>query len=88
MAHISITIDGKTVMDGHTGQWQERPPDFIAQQLEAMKTGNTQPSPWMRAVMLVVAEAAMTDNYTAVEVTTNGNAGWTLKTKYAIELEA
>jgi cytochrome c553 len=87
MSYITINIDGETVMDGDTGKWQQQPPEFIAKQLKAMQDGSTKPSPWMRALMLVVAEAAMTDTYTSVDVTTDGNAGWTLQTRYAIELK-
>lgn len=89
MAYIKASIDGKVIIDGDTGTWERRPPEFIAEQLHNM-TSNlnaAKPSPWMRAMMLVIAEAAMTETYTEIDINTWG-AGWSLTTKYAVELES
>jgi hypothetical protein len=87
MAYIKVTIDGDTVIDGESGSWEQRTPDFIAKQLHDLTSNPnpTPPSPWMRALMLVIAEAAMTSTYTEVDIKTTGS-GWSLTTKYAIEL--
>lgn len=90
MAYIKVTIDGETVLDGESGTWEQRPPDFIAQQLHNMTTSTNPvpPSPWMRSIMLILAEAAMTETYASIEVSTRGNAGWSLDVKYSVELDS
>lgn len=84
MAYIKVLVDGETVIDGETGEWEQRTPDFIAKQLHDMTSNPNppKPSPWMRAMMLVLAEAAMTDTHTEIEVK-SWEAGWSLTTKYA-----
>lgn len=84
-SYLKVTIDGETVMDGDTGAWQQRQPEFIAQQLKNMASSGA-PAPYMRALMLVIAEAAMTKTYTEAEVKSFAS-GWNLQVKYAIELE-
>lgn len=84
-SYLKVTINGDVVMEGDTGQWQERQPEFIVNALKGM--GNGQPAPYMRALMLVIAEAAMTKTYTEAEVKSSGS-GWSLGVRYAIELEA
>lgn len=87
MAYVKVVVDGETVLDGETGTWEKQTPDFIAKQLHDMTSNPnpTPPSPWMRALMLVLAEAAMTETYTDIDIKSWG-AGWSLTTKYAIEL--
>jgi hypothetical protein len=70
MATLRITVDGNTVMDGDLGQWTTEPP-FIAEQLKA----NARPAPWMRCLMLTLADAAMSEKVMSVDVRTRAN-GW------------
>lgn len=90
MAYIKLTIDEETLLDGESGTWEQRPPDFIAEQLHKMtnSTNPVPPSPWMRSVMLILAEAAMTETYASIDVVTRGNEGWSLDVKYAAELDS
>lgn len=76
MSHLTVTINNQTVMDGDTGQWSTNPPTILTDQLKA----NAHPAPWMRAIMLTVADAAMTHTDTRITVTTTPNE-WTLKVK-------
>lgn len=71
MATLCITVDGKTIMDGDLGQWTTNPPDIIAEQLKA----NSRPTPWMRALMLTLADAAMSEKAMSVDVRTRAD-GW------------
>lgn len=71
MASMSITINGKTVMDGDLGQWSTSPPEIISDQLKA----NAHPAPWMRALMLTMADAAMSEQSMSVDVKTRAD-GW------------
>ena len=84
MAFLKVTIDDETVIDGDTGTWIEQPPEFIAKQMDAALKSDVKPSPWMRALMLVVAETAMTDTATAVDVKT-WDEGWSLTTNYDVK---
>lgn len=77
MAHLKITIDGTVAMDDDLGQWSTEPPDIIAQAMAQAK-----PAPWMRALMLTIADAAMTNQAMAIDVQTRGD-GWQL----AVNLE-
>ncbi len=87
MAYIKVTIDGETVLDGESGTWEARPPEFLAKEMANVTASENAKStgPWMRALMLVIAEAVMTKSYTEVEIKTSGS-GWSLNTRYAIEL--
>jgi hypothetical protein len=71
--HVKITVDGVAVMDGDTGDWKSSPPPLITEQLKA----GAQPKPWMRALLLTVADAAVGSK--AVEATVEtGPRGWSL----------
>ena len=87
MAYIKVTVDEETVLDGESGTWEAKTPEFLTKQIESFSANpnTTPPSPWMRALMLIIAEAIMTNSYTEVDVKTTGS-GWILETKYAIEL--
>ena len=80
MTQIKITIDGDVVMDGDAGTWQSRSDDFIAEQLSNMANGVT-PAPYMRALMLTIAEAITTQADTEAEITSS-KSGWTLGVQY------
>jgi len=84
MAALKVTIDNETVIDGDTGTWVAQPPEFIAKQMDAALNSDVKPSPWMRALMLVIAETAMTDTATGVEIKT-WDEGWSLTTNYAVK---
>ncbi|OHT87130.1 MFS transporter [Mycobacteroides saopaulense] len=77
MSHITITIDGDTLMDADPGSWRSTPPDIEALKL---KSGG---QPWGIALMGAVAEAAtlsmanLPATDTTIVVTTRDN-GWTL----------
>lgn len=55
MPTMNVTLDNAVIMDGDLGQWSVDPPEIITDQLKA----NARPAPWMRALMLTMADAAM-----------------------------
>lgn len=71
MPTMRVTIDGNVVMDGDLGNWSTNPPELITEQLKA----NARPAPWMRALMLTMAEAAMSEQSMTVDVVTRAD-GW------------
>jgi hypothetical protein len=71
MATMRVTIDGKVVMNGNIGQWTTEPPKIITDQLKP----NAKPAPWMRALMLTLADAALSEHALTVDVKTRAD-GW------------
>lgn len=74
MTELKVTVDGKTVIDGDMGQWSENPPEIIREQLAA----NATPKPWMRCLLMVVANAAVTATDTTVVIATTETT-WTMQ---------
>lgn len=74
VAHLHITVDNTVIMDGDTGQWTTEPPQLVMDQLKP----GAKPKPWMRALMLTIADAAMGNKDTTATVRTQPN-GWTLE---------
>jgi hypothetical protein len=73
MANVKVTVDGKTIMDGDTGQWSTEPPAIIKEQLKA----NARPALWMQALLLTIADAAMADRSLDADIRT-APGEWTL----------
>ena len=72
-AHIRIVIDTKVVFDGDLDEWkQAAPADF----LDALQP-NAKPQPWLKAILIVMADAAMTGDSVSIEATT-GESRWTM----------
>lgn len=78
MAHARITIDGATLLDANLGEWTRTLPDILQQQLNP----GAQPQPWMKALLLMVAEAAAGNQPFQADVTTRDN-GWVLDVTHA-----
>ena len=74
MTNLRVTLDGETVIDGDMGEWNANPPEILREQLAATST----PRPWMRCLLMVVANAALTGTDTEVVVRTSENR-WTLE---------
>ena len=73
MARITLTVDGNVEMDADLGNWTADPPQILRDQLAA----HTTPKLYMRCVLMVVADAAMSDTATDIDITTDGN-DWTM----------
>lgn len=77
MSHITITVDGDTLMDADPGSWNSTPPNIDSLKL---KLGG---QPWGIALIGAVAEAGtlsmanLPGTDTTIVVTTRDN-GWTL----------
>lgn len=74
MTHMTVTIDGEKVIDGDLGEWNSNPPEILRDQLAA----NATPKPWMRCLLMVIADTAMSGVDTAVVIATS-QSGWTLE---------
>lgn len=73
MAHIRLTVNGTTVMDGDLGTWQQQPPQAVADMLRNGGNGK----PWHRPLLMVLTDAAVRDQAIDITVTT-GEGGYTL----------
>lgn len=74
MANVKVTVDDEVIADGDLGQWSNNPPPLLEEQLKA----GARPRPWMRALLLTVADAAMRDRAMDITVHTKPGDGWTL----------
>jgi hypothetical protein len=70
---MRIVVDGVTLMNGPIGDFEKKPPEFV---VESIKKG-AKTAPWMKAVMVTMADAAIRQQDITLEVTTMAT-GWTL----------
>lgn len=73
MPHISVTVDGRPLMDADT----ERGASSLPQELAAYLRPGARPEPWMKAVLFAIGEAAMNGQDLRADVTTKPR-GWAL----------
>lgn len=69
MARVHVTIDGDTAMDEDLGRWTSEPPQILRDQLAA----HTAPKIYMRCLLLIVADAAMSGTATTIDISTDGD---------------
>jgi len=72
--HVRIVIDEKILFDDNLDVWKATPPDAF----KDMLTPGAQPQQWMKAIMIVMADAAMTGQSVAMEVIT-GQDRWSME---------
>lgn len=68
-----VTIDGKTVVDDKLGVWQRKPPRLIRDMVKP----NAKPEPWMKSLLIVMAESALLEQSISVDIQTRPT-GWTI----------
>jgi hypothetical protein len=73
VAHIRLTLDGDTLMDGDLGAWQQQPPEAVADMLRNGGRGE----PWHRPTLMVIADADLRNKSATITITTSAD-GWTL----------
>lgn len=82
MTHVWIEIDGTVEFDGSITEWQRTPPDAFKDLIKP----DSNPAPWMKAIMISMADAVMTSRSTRIVATTGkdvfGNDEWALKVNY------
>lgn len=69
MARIHATCDGDTLIDADLSTWTAEPPQILRDQL----TAHTTPKLWMRCLLLIVADAAMSGTATTIDISTDGD---------------
>lgn len=73
MTHIRIVIDEKVEFDDDLDRWKAEPPDYF----KDMINPHAKPEPWMKAIMIVMADAAMTGQSVSIEAVT-GDDKWAI----------
>jgi hypothetical protein len=71
---MRVIVDGNTILNDELGDWQTRPPESLAYMI---KPGYT-PKPWMKALLVVMADAALTEESMRFEVNTSSRGRWSL----------
>lgn len=74
VSRIRIVIDEEVLFDDVLDAWQATPPDAFR---EMLKPGVV-PQPWMKAIMVVMADAAMAGESVSIDATT-GESWWSIE---------
>ena len=74
MTHVRVCIDSEVVLDSDLDEWVATPPDYF----KDLMNPNAKPEPWQKAIMVAVADAALTGQATNIEVTT-GTDRWSME---------
>lgn len=73
-AHVRLTVDGSVVFDDNLDEWKFTPPDYFKDALHK----NAKPEPWLKAIMIVMADAALTGSSVSIDATT-GESRWSIQ---------
>jgi len=74
MSYVRIVIDNEKVFDGELEQWQATPPDYFRDRIRP----DAKPEPWLKAIMIVMADAALTNQSVSIEAIT-GPSWWSIE---------
>lgn len=74
MAHTTITLNGRTLLDDPLDQWHDRPPEELKQYLRPGAAA----LPWVKPAMVALADAAMLNQPIRIDVQTTTEQGWVL----------
>lgn len=74
---MRVIVDGNTILNDELGDWQRKPPESLAHMI---RPGYT-PKPWMKALLVVLADAALTEESTRFEVNTSSRGRWSLSSE-------
>jgi hypothetical protein len=74
MTHVKLTLNGDTLMDGDTGDWQRKPPTAIQHLIKPGKAAQ----PYLQAALGALVEATIKDVDTHIDCTTFPT-GWNVR---------
>lgn len=75
-AHVRLTVDESVVFDGNLDEWKFTPPEYFK---DALKK-DAKPEPWLKAIMIVMADAALTGSSVSIDATT-GQSCWSIQVR-------
>lgn len=73
-ARVNLTVDGSVAFDGTLDEWKFTPPDYFKDVLKK----DAKPEPWLKAIMIVMADAALTGSSVSIDATT-GESSWSIR---------
>lgn len=73
-SRVHLTVDGSVVFDGILDQWKFTPPDYFKDAIRK----DAKPEPWLKAVMIVISDAALMGRSVSMDVTT-GEDCWSIR---------
>lgn len=73
-AHVRLTVDGYVVFDDNLDEWRFTPPDYFKDAIRQ----DAKPEPWLKAIMIVMADAALTGSSVSIDATT-GQSCWSIQ---------
>jgi len=73
-ARVRLTVDGSVVFDDSLDEWKFTPPEYFK---DALKK-DAKPEPWLKAIMIVMSDAALTGSSVSIDTTT-GESSWSIQ---------
>jgi hypothetical protein len=80
MPHVILTIDGNTIVDAPLDTWHEAQPDNV---MALLNPQTAKHDPWSKPLMMVLWDAIMNDQPTAITIASNGS-GWVLDVEHTL----
>lgn len=77
MAKAIIVVDGEKLLDADLTEWRQKPPEQFAELIRC----DPQRRPWMKAILVALSDALLTDTAISIEATTTVN-GWRMGVDY------
>lgn len=71
---LRIKIDRRVVFNGTVGEWISKPPDIFKDRIQP----GARPEPHMKAIMVALADAVMTNQPMSIAVKTRDD-GWSME---------
>ena len=68
---IKIKVDDRILFKGELGEWIKRPPDVFRDAIQPDKS----PAPWMKAILIAMADVVGSKQDTHISVSTKLNKG-------------
>ncbi len=75
-ARVRVIVDGYIVFDDYLDEWKFTPPDYFKDMLNK----DAKPEPWLKAIMIVMADAALTGGSVSIDATT-GESSWSIQVR-------
>jgi hypothetical protein len=80
MPHVCLTIDGHQLFDAPLDTFQEVQPETVMALLDPRAEKR---EPWSKPLMMVLWDAIMSDQPTAITIASNGS-GWVLDVEHTL----
>lgn len=74
MTHMRVRIDECVVFDDSLDMWQATSPDYFKDLIKP----DARPEPWLKAIMIVMADAVLTGQDVSIEAVT-GEGKWSME---------